>query len=215
MDAITDNIDLILRGFGVTLALFFTSAVLSLTLGTLLAAMRVAPVRVLRMAGTAYVTIFRNTPLLVLLILTNLGLPVLEIRLGFFYNSVLALGLYTAAFVCEAVRSGINSVDPGQAEAARSVGMSFGQSLQEIVLPQAFRSVIPPLASVLIAQAKNTSVAAVFGVAEATYRMRGLLNDRTDEALLIFLSFALGYILIVFVISSTARFFETRLRVAR
>ncbi len=215
MDAITDNIDLILRGFGVTLALFFTSAVLSLTLGTLLAAMRVAPVRVLRMAGTAYVTIFRNTPLLVLLILTNLGLPVLEIRLGFFYNSVLALGLYTAAFVCEAVRSGINSVDPGQAEAARSVGMSFGQSLHEIVLPQAFRSVIPPLASVLIAQAKNTSVAAVFGVAEATYRMRGLLNDRTDEALLIFLSFALGYILIVFVISSTARFFETRLRVAR
>jgi len=215
MDAITDNIDLILRGFGVTLALFFTSAVLSLTLGTLLAAMRVAPVRVLRMAGTAYVTVFRNTPLLVLLILTNLGLPVLEIRLGFFYNSVLALGLYTAAFVCEAVRSGINSVDPGQAEAARSVGMSFGQSLQEIVLPQAFRSVIPPLASVLIAQAKNTSVAAVFGVAEATYRMRGLLNDRTDEALLIFLSFALGYILIVFVISSTARFFETRLRVAR
>ncbi len=215
MDAITDNIDLILRGFGVTLALFFTSAVLSLTLGTLLAAMRVAPVRVLRMAGTAYVTVFRNTPLLVLLILTNLGLPVLEIRLGFFYNSVLALGLYTAAFVCEAVRSGINSVDPGQAEAARSVGMSFGQSLHEIVLPQAFRSVIPPLASVLIAQAKNTSVAAVFGVAEATYRMRGLLNDRTDEALLIFLSFALGYILIVFVISSTARFFETRLRVAR
>ena len=215
MDAITDNIDLILRGFGMTLALFFTSAVLSLTLGTLLAAMRVAPVRVLRMGGTAYVTVFRNTPLLVLLILTNLGLPVLEIRLGFFYNSVLALGLYTAAFVCEAVRSGINSVDPGQAEAARSVGMSFGQSLHEIVLPQAFRSVIPPLASVLIAQAKNTSVAAVFGVAEATYRMRGLLNDRTDEALLIFLSFALGYILIVFVISSTARFFETRLRVAR
>jgi glutamate transport system permease protein len=117
--------------------------------------------------------------------------------------------------VCEAVRSGINAVDVGQAEAARAIGMTFGQSMQQVILPQAFRAVVPPLASVLIALAKNTSVAAAFGLIEATARMRYFTNDNADDRTLIFLTFALGYIIIVEIMSAGAITLERRWRVAR
>ena len=169
----------------------------------------------LRGLGTAYVTIFRNTPLLVVFLLIYYGLPELEIRPSVFWRSTLALSLYTAAFVCEAVRSGVNAVAPGQAEAARSIGMGFGQTLRIVVLPQAFRAVIPPLANVFIALAKNTSLVAIFGIADATFRMRGLINDHADDAYTIFVGIALGYVLIVAVISLTARGLERALAVAR
>jgi glutamate transport system permease protein len=208
------NFDLLLRAFLLTVELAVVSAVASLVLGTLLAAARVGPIGVLSKAGALYVTIFRNTPLLLIFIFAAFALPKLEVRLPFFVMACTALTLYTSAFVCEAVRSGVNSVPVGQAEAARAVGMTFGQTMGAVILPQALRAVVPPLVSVLIALTKNTSVAAAFGLIEATFRMKYFNNRNADDQVLIFLTFAIGYIVIVEMLSAGALGLERRWKVA-
>jgi glutamate transport system permease protein len=215
MQTLIDNLPRILAGFRDTLYLLGASGALALAAGVVLAAMRVSPVPVLRAVGTSYVNVFRNVPLVVLFLITTQGLPEVGLRLSFFVLAVLALGTYTAAFVCEAVRSGVNAVEVGQAEAARSIGMSFGQTLREIVLPQAIRSVIPPLASILIALTKNTAIAEAFGVTEATYQLDSLVRDHPDALYALFFGIAAGYMLIVFAISGAARVLERRLVVLR
>ena len=206
----------LLDGFLVTLQLLGWSALFATVIGTVLAAMRVAPIAPLRAFGTSYVNVFRNTPLVVLFLIAVVALPQLGLLQGsFFWRAVTALSLYAAAFVCECLRSGINTVDPGQAEAARSIGMAFGKSLRLVVLPQAFRAVIPPLASVYIALTKNTSVAAAFGVTEATYQLSNLNRDFPGTLTYNFLGIALGYIAIVAVISGAASIFEHRVQVSR
>jgi len=210
MDAFRENWDLILDGFLNTVQLLLVSGAIAMVLGTLVAVARVSPVPILRSVGTTYVTLFRNTPLLVLILLTYFGLPEIGIDFGFFINISMAMGLYTASFVTEAIRSGVNGIDLGQAEAARSIGMPFGMTMTQVILPQAFRFVVPPLASVFIALTKNTSLAAVFGIAEATYRMKGLTNDYATERIQIFIGIALGYIIIVELISFGANRFERR-----
>lgn len=226
MDTFIDNLDIIGKGFATTLWLLLFAGILSTVLGTVLASFRVSPITSLRAIGTAYVTTFRNTPLVLVLalaisVIPTLGFNNLGFSIGFrdfstfFVVAVLGLSIYTAAFVCEAVRSGVNSVASGQAEAARSVGMGFTQVLTLVVLPQAFRAVIPPLASVYIALAKNTSVVAIFGVPEAAYYMRKLSNQYASDLWFIFLGIALGYVLIVSVIAGAASLLERKLAVAR
>jgi glutamate transport system permease protein len=215
MNALTENFDLILKGFAQTLKLLLSSGLLALLLGTLVGVARVSPVPILRGAAIAYVTIFRNTPLLVLILLTYYGLPQLGIDFGFFWNITLAMGVYTASFVTEAIRSGINGIPLGQAEAARSIGMPFGMTMTQVLLPQAFRLVVPPLASVFIALTKNTSLAAGFGIAEATFRLKGLLNDNATDRVAIFVGIAIGYIIIVELISLGAALFERKWAVNR
>ena len=191
----------LLGAFWVTVQLTVYSAIGSLVWGTLLAAMRVSPVPLMRGFGTVYVNIVRNIPLTVIIVFTSLGLfQTLGVSMGAdrfttinFRLAVLGLSAYTSAFVCEAVRSGINTVPLGQVEAARAIGLSFPQVLRIIVLPQAFRSVVGPLANVLIALTKNTTVAAAIGVAEAALLMREMIEN---EAQLILISalFAFGFI---------------------
>jgi len=213
---VISNFELMLSAFRLTLELFVLSAVVSLVFGTLLAAARVGPVPVLARAGAVYVTLVRNTPLLVVFIFVFVVMPQLEMNIdSFMAKGVLALSVYTSAFVCEAMRSGINSVPLGQAEASRAIGLTFTQSMGLVVLPQALRAVVPPLASVLIALIKNTSVGAAFGLAEATFRMKGFTNDNTSERPLIFLTFAIGYIVLVEIVSAGAILLERRWRVAR
>ena len=214
MEDVFSNFDLVLEAFLLTIELFLVSGALSLVIGTLLGAARVGPIPVLSRAAALYVVLMRNTPLLVVFIFAAFGLPKLELRLPFFAMACLALTLYTSAFVCEAVRSGINSVPVGQAEAARATGLTFGQTMGNVVLPQAIRAVVPPLASVMIALAKNTSVAAAFGLMEATARMRYFNNNNADDKPLIFLTFAIGYVIIVEVLSAGAGGLERRWRVA-
>lgn len=213
MQVLIDNFDNILEAFGYTLRLTLVAGALSLVFGTILAAMRVGPVGVLSKAGTIYVTIFRNTPLLILLLLVVFGFPKLDIRLGYFWMNILALTMYTSTFVCEALRAGVNSIPIGQAEAARSVGLGFTQTMKHVVLPQAFRAVVPPLASVLIALTKNTSLCSIFGILEATAAMKGLLNDSPSQLWWIFLGIAIGYIVIVEAISFGAAMLERRWRI--
>ena len=210
-------------GFTLTLVLFIGSAVLSTVVGTLLAAMRVSPVAPFRGFGSGYVNIFRNTPLVVMFILVVEGLPAIGVQpnvsaLGlnvFETLAVLTLSIYTSSFVCEAVRSGINTVDPGQAEAGRAVGMNFGQSLRLIVLPQAFRAAIPPLASTYIALVKNTSVAAAFGVTEATYQLSRMIEATVASAIVAFFGIAAGYIVIVWVVAGLFSLMERQGATAR
>ncbi len=217
MEDVMSNFDLVLKAFWLTIQLLVLSGISSLLFGTLLGAMRVGPVSVLRKASTIYVNLIRNTPLLIVFIFVFGGAPELGWFVGtpFLLKGVIALTIYTSAFVCEAVRSGVNSVSVGQAEASRAIGLTFGQSMQLVVLPQAFRAVVPPLASVLIALAKNTSVAAAFGLMEATARMRYFTNNNADDRPLIFLVFAVGYIIIVEVMSAGAFGLERRWRTAR
>ena len=217
MDDVFSNFDLVLRAFWLTIQLAVLSGLFSLVLGTLLAAFRVGPVSVLRVIGTAYVSVVRNTPLLVVFVFVFIAAPTLGwfVQTPFVLKGVIAVSFYTSAFVCEAVRAGINSVSLGQAEAARAIGMTFGQSMQQVVLPQAFRAVVPPLVSVFIAMTKNTSIAAVFGLMEATGRMRFFTNNNADDRIGIFIVFAIGYIILVELLSAGAIVLERRWAVAR
>jgi glutamate transport system permease protein len=161
---IIEQFPLYVQGFLGTLRICLLSAIGALILGTILAGFRVSPVPPLRAVGSAWVTVFRNTPLAVVLFAVAFGLPEIGINGSYFFFGVIGLVCYTAAFVCEAVRSGINSVSAGQAEAARAVGLTFSQSLSLIVLPQALRTVVPPLGSVIIAMIKNSAIVGAFGV---------------------------------------------------
>lgn len=204
-DFISDYNDPTLLGaFWMTVKLTVFSGIASLVGGTLLAAMRVSPVPLMRGFGTAYVNIVRNIPLTVIIVFTSLGLADIfgmtmgapdDFALQGFRLAVLGLSAYTAAFVCEALRSGINTVPVGQAEAARAIGLSFSQVLGLIVLPQAFRSVIGPLANVLIALTKNTTVAAAIGVAEAALLMKEMIENEA-QTLLIGAIFAFGFVVL-------------------
>jgi glutamate transport system permease protein len=199
MDVFSDsaNIDVYVTGFLWILKLTLASVAWALVLGVLLAAMRVSPVPVLRGFGTAWVNVFRNTPLTLIIffcyfgLFSTLGLAIADdIDLNNYWLGVIGLSVYTAAFVCEAIRSGINTVPPGQAEAARAVGMSFRQTLTMIILPQAGRAVIAPLGSIFIALAKNATIVGTIGLAESSNAMKELINANGNAVVPIFLVFA-------------------------
>ena len=215
MSVLVDQLDVILRGFWATVRLTALAGTIALVVGTVLAAMRVAPAPPLRWAGTAYVDVVRNTPLTLVFVLVVFGLPELGFQFSFFVRAFIALAVYTSAFVSEALRSGINAVQAGQAEAARALGMTFGQTLREVVLPQAFRTVIPPLGNILIALTKNSAIAEAFGVVEATGTFDNLIRDNPGSFWPLFLGIAFGYVLIVLAISGVLRIVERRTAVLR
>jgi glutamate transport system permease protein len=215
VDAVVDNLDAKRQGFLTTLALTVLASALALALGTLLAAMRVSPVPTLRGAGTAYVEIVRNTPLTVVFFFAVFVLPQLDIGLSFFAFAVIAVTVYHAAFFCEAVRSGINAVGVGQAEAARSIGLTFTQSLRLVILPQALRTVVPPLINVVIALTKNTSIAAAFGVVELTAVGTRLANANADAVLAVLAGVAVCYLVLTLPSGWLAGRLERRVAVAR
>ena len=215
MDVVLDNLDVFVKGFRTTLSLTLLAAVGALVLGTLIAAMRVSPVPPLRWAGTAYVHLMRNTPLTVVFFLVVFGLPEVDVLLPFFRFAVLALSIYTAAFVAEAVRSGINSVAAGQAEAARSIGMTFGQTLTRVVLPQAFANIVPPLASIFIALLKNTSIASAFFVFEGIQAQNQLINSFGNAVIAILVAAAAGYLLLALLSSFLFSLLERAVTVSR
>lgn len=214
MDAVLDNLDVFGEGFLRTLSLTLVSAVLALVLGTLLAAARVSPAPAVRAAGTTYVEVVRNTPLTIVFFFAVFVLPQVDVRLSFFTSAVVAMTVYHAAFFCEAVRSGVNSVGVGQAEAARSIGLTFGQTLRHVVLPQAFRTVVPPLINVVIALTKNTSIASAFAVAELTAIGQRLSNE-TGQAIWVLLGTAVCYLVLTIPAGLAAGVVEKRVAVAR
>src|SRR5688500_3579195 len=162
------------------------------------------------------VTTFLTTPLSVVLFFFAFGLPELGINRSFFFFGVLGLVLYTSAFVCEAIRSGINSVPAGQAEASRSIGLTFLQTLRFIVLPQALRTVVPPLGSVIIAMFKNSAVVGAFGVGGDLWSTgQTLTSARGLETLPVFLGVAFFYLMITLPAGALLQLIERRVAIAR
>lgn len=168
MNVVTDNLDVYLEGMRRTAELSVFSFLMALVIGTLVAAMRVSPVPPLRWVAATYVELVRNTPLLVLMFLFVFGFPSLGFTYSFYASAIIVLTAYTATFVAETVRSGINAVARGQVEAARSIGLTFPGLLRIIVLPQALRTVVAPLGGIFIALLKNSSLAVVIAVPELT-----------------------------------------------
>jgi len=212
----------VIGAFGMTIYLAFFSAIGSLVLGTIVGVMRLSPVRVLRLLGSSYVNIFRNTPLTLLVVLSVLGLTyILGLNLdpsSITGNAsrwaIVMLSVYHASFVCEALRSGVNTIPAGQAEAARAIGLTFAQSMREVLLPQAFRGAIAPLGSTLIALIKNTTVAAVVGVAEAANLMSVIIENETG-GLVVFLVFAIGFVILTLPLGLLFTSMSRRLAVKR
>ncbi|MBA3418007.1 MAG: amino acid ABC transporter permease [Geodermatophilaceae bacterium] len=198
MQALLDNLDRLWSGFLTTLGMSVAAAVIATILGTILAAFRVSPLPPLRALGATYVQLVRNTPLTAVFFIVIFGLPAVDVTFqNFFIAAIVALSVYTAAFVCEVVRSGINSVSTGQAEAARAIGLTFGQSLRDVVLPQAFRSVVPPLGNLWIALVKNSAIAGGgFAVADIAQLAPSLARDNPAQVLAIFGGIALAYMVI-------------------
>jgi His/Glu/Gln/Arg/opine family amino acid ABC transporter permease subunit len=214
VNTLLNNSDLFVTGFRNTLILFFFSAIFAMILGTIVASLRVSPVPAMRAAATSYVNIVRNTPLTLVLFFA-LGYPKLGlVPIDFTTAAIIGLSLYTATYVAEAVRSGINTVPVGQAEAARAIGLPFTQTLTLVILPQAFRAVIPPMFSVFIALLKNTTVAAGFSVFEAG-AIRANLSERGEPALTGLLWVALVFVILVFMLSVLQRKLEQKWKVTR
>lgn len=202
-------------GFQATLALLVVSGVLALVLGTLLAAMRISPVATLRLVSTVWTEVARNTPLTLVFFFFAFVVPFLGARVPYFPLAIAALTYYTAPFVAEALRSGINGVPVGQAEAARSIGLGFGQTVSLVVLPQAFRMTIPPLINVFIALTKNTSVAGGFFVVEIFAATRDLTNKFGNLVIPILIVAAALYLVITIPLGTAANQLEKRLVVRR
>jgi len=215
VDAVIDNLPTFLRGFGVTLALLGIAGIGALVIGTLVAAMRISPVGSLRGFATVYTEVLRNTPLTLVLFFCAFILPYLGVRIDFFVLAAIGLTAYTSPFVAEAVRSGVNGVPVGQAEAARSIGLGFGQTLGLVVMPQAIRMVVPPLINVLIALTKNTSVAGAFFVKELFASAQDVINIRGDEVFAILIAVAIFYLIVTITLGRIAAVVEKRVAVLR
>jgi glutamate transport system permease protein len=210
MGVVTSNFGYILGGLLVTVELTVLGYLGALVLGTVLAVFRVGPITPLRVVGTVYVEFFRNIPLLTFLILFVFGLPDVGVTVSLFGSAAICLAMTGAAYVCESVRSGINAVPVGQAEAARAIGLPFAKVLRLVVLPQAFRTMVPPLVNVFIGMALGSSIAAAVGVAELTNRTQQL-NLQYAEAVATFLVAGALYVALAFLGAGGGRWLERRL----
>ncbi|MFF7180923.1 ABC transporter permease subunit [Streptomyces sp. NPDC008121] len=215
MNVLLDHFPEFRDGFIGTVSITAVSSVIALVLGVAIAGFRVSPVPPLRFFGTLWVTLLRNTPLTLLFLVSFFVVPEIFFPgMSPFLLGSLALGFYTSAFVCEAVRSGIGTVPIGQAEAARSLGMTFSQTLRMIVLPQATRTVLPPLSSIFIALTKNSAIAGAFSVTEL-FGWQTLMSEQGYAIGPIFVWVAAAYLVVTFTISGIFRLLERRMEVAR
>ncbi|MFC7373888.1 amino acid ABC transporter permease [Brachybacterium sp. GCM10030268] len=215
MDTFVIERDMLWTAFSTTLTLAVLAGLISLVAGTVIAGMRVSPYAPLRALATGYTEFLRNTPLTIVFFFYVFVTPSMGFTFGYKAAAVIALSCYTSAFVAEAVRSGVNSVAVGQAEAARSLGMSFTQNLSIVVLPQAFRTAIPPLISVFIALVKNTSVAGAFSVLELFAMSRRLTNVYSADVIAILVGVAACYLIICIPLGQLAGHLERKVAFAR
>jgi glutamate transport system permease protein len=177
VEVVLANLDALGRGMRTTAELALASFAGALAIGVIIAAFRVSPVAPLRAVGTFYVETIRNIPPLVLLVVFFFGFPKIGIIYSPFVSAILVMAVYTGSFIGEAVRSGINTVARGQAEAARALGLTFSQSLIVVILPQAFRSVVPAIGSLFSALLRNVSLASVISVQELAWTSEELIRD--------------------------------------
>ncbi len=214
MDVIVDNLGAYLGGMGDTVTLTLVSFAFAFVIGVVIAGFRVSPVPPLRAVGTVYVNIVRNTPLLLIFYIVYLGVPKVGILFAPFPTAIVVLSLYTGTFVAETVRAGINSVTMGQAEAGRSLGMTFPQVLVVVVLPQALRTVVQPLGSIFIALIKNSAIATVIAVPNLG-KVALVVNTETAQYVPSFVGAALGYLVLTLPSGQVVGWLERRLAIKR
>lgn len=215
MDVLLSNyMDAFLDGIWLTLQLTALGFLGGFFIGTALAIFRVSPIPPLRIAGTIYVEFFRNVPLVALLLLVVYGLPYAGINLGYYWSVILAIIAVGAAFACETIRTGINAVDKGQVEAARSLGLTFFGIARHLVVPQALRSVIGPMVTLFIGILLSSSLAAVVGMRELTATV-GYINNREALGLLTFVVAGAVYVILSLSAAGVGAFLEKRYRVLR
>lgn len=212
----------VLQAFGVNLALAALSAIGAFVLGSILALFRISPVPSLQAFGTSFVNIVRNTPLTILMVLGVLGIWGQlkwsfsdNFNTNFFIYATVTLAVYHSAFFCEAIRSGVNTVPLGQAEAARAIGLPFLDAARMVIFPQAIRGAITPIGNTLIALTKNTTVAAAASVTEASAVMKTMIEFRPDVMISIFMTIAIGFCLIVIPIGLLTTWASEKYAVAR
>jgi His/Glu/Gln/Arg/opine family amino acid ABC transporter permease subunit len=216
ISVLTDNLDELLAGFWVTVRLVVFAFAIAMVVGTLVAALRIAPSKWLQRLGAVYVETFRNIPLLVLLFISFAGLRRAGVDIGPWTAGIASLGLYTAAYVAEALRSGVFSVGKGQIEAALSLGYTYGQTLRRVVLPQAFRTVISPLGSLIIAMIKNSAIIGVSLLAlDDLLKTARVIQSRTFETNETFFWAAAGYLLLTGFATYMIRMLEKRYAIHR
>ncbi|MGE6489267.1 amino acid ABC transporter permease [Paenisporosarcina sp. NPDC076898] len=202
---LTDNMDLFLEGFKITVIASLIALVCSFILGTLIAVMRIAPFKPLNWIGTAYVEFVRNIPVLVIVFFTYLAGSYGGMTAG-----IIGLTVYTAAFIAEAIRAGIMSVPKGQMEAARSSGLTYGQAMRTVILPQAIKIVIPPLGNQFINLVKNSSLLAVVAGGDLMYQ-GDLISAKTFSTFDTYIFVALFYLILTIPLSFGVGFLEKRL----
>jgi len=210
MEAVLANLDSYWAGFKVTLELLIVGGLGAMVIGIIIALMRISPIGSLRAIATGWTEIMRNTPLTLIFFFIIVVLPSLQMGVTAKLGAYIALSVYTSAFVAEAIRSGINGVPLGQAEAARSVGLGFGQTVSMIILPQALRMVVPPMINVFIALAKNTSVAGGFMVVELFAVSKGLANANGNAVIPILIGIGLCYLIITIPLGQLAGWVERK-----
>ncbi|KWW22485.1 MULTISPECIES: amino acid ABC transporter permease [Peribacillus] len=202
---LTENLDMYLLGFKNTILSSLIALVASLILGVLVAIMRIAPIKPLNWLGTAYVEFIRNIPLLIITFFFFLGL-----KLSGLYAGTLALTIYTSSFIAEAIRAGILSVPKGQMEAARSSGLTYGQAMRLVILPQAVKIVIPPLGNQFINLVKNSSILAVVAGLDLMYH-GDLISSRTFVVFDVYIFVAAFYLILTIPLSLGVGYLEKRL----
>lgn len=214
MEVVTDNLDIFLEGMRRTAELSVVSFVLAFVIGIVLAGLRVSPVPPLRWASATFVELVRNTPLLVLMFIVVFAFPSIGFTWSYFVSAIVVLSAYTATFVGETVRSGINSVSKGQVEAARALGLTFPQVLRMVVMPQALRTVVGPLGGIFIALLKNSGVAVAINVPELTSAANQVGTD-TARFIPAFLGAAVAYLILTIPSGFATSWLENKLAIKR
>jgi His/Glu/Gln/Arg/opine family amino acid ABC transporter permease subunit len=216
IDVLTEYWPEFRSGFWVTVRLVVASFVVAMVVGTLVAALRIAPSKWLQRLGGIYVEVFRNLPLLVLLFISFAGLRRSGVDIDAWTAGIASLGLYTAAYVAEVLRSGVFSVGKGQIEASLSLGFTYPATLRRIVLPQAFRTVISPLGSLTIAMIKNSAIIGVSLLAlPDLLKSARIVQARTFETNATFFWAAVGYLILTGLATLAVRALERRYAIRR
>jgi His/Glu/Gln/Arg/opine family amino acid ABC transporter permease subunit len=215
IDIFTGNIGEWSSAFWVTVRLVAGAFVIAMVVGTSIATFRVAPNPWLQRAGGLYVEFFRNIPLLVLLILLFYGLRGQGIKINAWTAGTLGLGLYTAAYIAEVLRSGVFSVSKGQIEASLALGFSYGETMRRIILPQAFRTVISPMGSLIIAMIKNSAIIGAALTLNDILKVGRVIQARNFQTLETFVWAAVGYLILTLMATLAIRMLENRYAIKR
>jgi polar amino acid transport system permease protein len=209
----TEQVSFIIQGIGVTLAYSLTSVFFGLIIGIFLAILKVGSSRSARLFANSYTSVFRGTPLLIQLSIIYFGLPsLIDIKLSVFAAGVISFSLNSGAYISEIIRAGINSIDKGQFEAARALGIPPGLIMKDIILPQATRVILPSLVNELINMIKESALISVVGGHDLMRRAQ-VVAAETYSFFIPMLIAAATYYILVMVISIMGKYLEKRLKI--